>query len=263
MTGLCYSGLMAGILMGLIIFFLGACVGSFLNVVVYRLNHQLSPLQGRSFCPKCKKKIFFRDNLPFFSFFLLRGRCRFCHSPISRQYPLVEIATGLLTLFIIYYSLSQEVSLITTGYWLLITYSFITLFVSDLLYFTLPDEIIYSSMAIAFFYGFSHIPYFLLAALGASFFFLVLILITRGKGMGWGDVKLVGLMGLILGSPGVIVALVLAFLTGALVGVILISTRKKRFGEHLPFGPFLTSATWVSLFWGQTIWQVYLENFLF
>ena len=243
----------------LIIFILGLCVGSFLNVVVYRLNHNLSPLKGRSFCPKCKNKIPWQDNLPLLSFILLRGRCRFCHSPISWQYPLVELATGLATVFVLY-SVSNYLLAI---YYLVITYALIALFVSDFRYQTIPDEIVYPMILISLLYTISYTPYAILAALGASLFFLALVLVTRGRGMGMGDAKLAGLMGLVLGFPEIVVALMLAFLTGAIVGVILVLVGKKRFGEHIPFGPFLTSATWISLFWGQTIWQFYLEKFLF
>ncbi len=80
--------------------------------------------------------------------------------------------------------------------------------------------------------------------------------------MGMGDVKLAGLMGLFLGFPEIVVALALAFLTGAFAGVILILIGKKRFGEHIPFGPFLVNATWISLFWGLAIWQFYVERAL-
>ena len=250
---------MAGILVGLIVFLFGLCVGSFVNVVVYRLNHSLSPLRGRSFCPKCKKKIPWQDNLPLLSFILLRGRCRFCHSPISWQYPLVELATGLATVFVLY-SVSNYLLAI---YYLVITYALIALFVSDFRYQTIPDEIVYPMILISLLYTISYTPYAILAALGASLFFLALVLVTRGRGMGMGDVKLAGLMGLVLGFPEIVVALMLAFLTGAIVGVILVSIGKKHFREHIPFGPFLTSATWISLFWGQTIWQFYLEKFLF
>jgi len=104
-------------------------------------------------------------------------------------------------------------------------------------------------------------PGAILAGLVAAAFFGLLVLATRGKGMGIGDVKLAGLMGLVLGFPGIVIALMLAFLTGASVGVILVVVGKKHFGEHIPFGPFLASATWVSLFWGQTIWQFYLDKF--
>jgi len=89
--------------------------------------------------------------------------------------------------------------------------------------------------------------------ISAGFFYL-LLLITHGRGMGLGDVKLAGLMGLILGWPKILAALYLAFLTGAFFGVILILLGKKKFGQHIPFGPFLTTATFVSLFWGEKIW---------
>lgn len=100
-----------------------------------------------------------------------------------------------------------------------------------------------------------------MAGLGAAGFFLLLALITRGKGMGMGDVKLAGLMGLILGFPKIIVALMLAFLTGAIAGVILILLGKKGFGEHIPFGPFLAGATWLSFFWGEKIISFYFSLF--
>ncbi len=250
------------VLINLIVFLLGLCVGSFLNVVVYRLNHNLSPLRGRSFCPKCKKKILWQDNIPLLSFILLRGRCRFCHSPISWQYPLVELTTGILTLFTIYYSLFFiQTTFLVTGYRLLITYALITIFVSDWLYQTIPDEVVYPVIAISLLYAILFMPGAILAGLVAAAFFGLLVLATRGKGMGIGDVKLAGLMGLVLGFPGIVIALMLAFLTGASVGVILVVVGKKHFGEHIPFGPFLASATWVSLFWGQTIWQFYLDKF--
>ena len=248
---------------GFLFFLLGLCVGSFLNVVVYRLNHGFSPLRGRSFCPKCKKKIHWHDNLPLLSFVLLRGRCRFCHSPISWQYPLVELATGVLTLLTV--SLSFF-ALKTTGlevvYHLLVTYALITLFVSDLLYQTLPDEIVYPTLGLVFVWTFfkGDLLMALLAALAAAGFFLFLIVVTRGKGMGWGDVKLVGLMGLFLGFPGLVIALILAFLTGATTGVILVLLRKKRLVDQIAFGPFLAGATWISFFWGQKIWQIYVEK---
>ncbi len=250
--------------MGIIFFVLGSCVGSFLNVVVYRLNHGLSPLKGRSFCPKCKKKILWRDNLPLFSFLLLKGRCRSCHSPISWQYPLVELATGSLTLLMVYFSfLYLGASWLGVIYYLLITYALIALFVSDFLYQTIPDEIVYSATALALLWSvFAHQWPSLLAGVGAAGFFLLLAVVTRGKGMGMGDVKLAGLMGLFLGFPEIVVALALAFLTGAFAGVILILIGKKRFGEHIPFGPFLVNATWISLFWGLAIWQFYVERAL-
>lgn len=259
---MCYSGFMAGILVGIFISFFGACVGSFLNVVVYRLNHNLSPLKGRSFCPRCKKKIPWQDNIPLVSFLFLKGKCRFCHSPISWQYPLVELGTGAVTYIVFRISYLAGDDILSTIYYLLITYALIALFVSDFRYRTIPDEIVYPAILISLLYSIYYTPYTLLTGIGAGLFFLALVLATRGKGMGMGDAKLAGLMGLVLGFPGIVVALMLAFLTGAIAGVILVSIGKKHFREHIPFGPFLTSATWISLFWEQTIWRFYLEKLL-
>lgn len=249
---------------GVLLFLLGLAIGSFLNVVVYRLNHSLSPLEGRSLCPKCKKKIAWRDNIPLLSFFLLRGHCRSCHSPISWQYPLVELATGILTLFVIYYSLFViHLGSLTTVYFLLITYALIVIFVSDLRYTTIPDQVVYSAIGLALVWSLGNREWLpVLAAVAAAGFFLFLVFVTRGKGMGMGDVKLAGLMGLVLGFPGIVVALMLAFLTGAVAGVILVLSGRKRLGEHIPFGPFLAGAAWFSLFWGEMFWRECLGKML-
>ena len=250
-----------------LLFLIGLAVGSFLNCLIYRLNKGLSPIGGRSFCPKCNHQLSWKDNTPLLSFVLLGGRCRYCHSPISWQYPLVELGTGILSVVSLsakgglafgwQFSVVRGANILSTGYWLLITYALFAIFVSDLRYGTIPDKIVYPVIGLAIIYSIFDIQYSIfenfLSALGAAGFFLALVTITRGKGMGMGDVKLVALMGLVLGWPKIAVALYLAFLTGAIVGVILILLGKKRFGEHIPFGPFLTTATWIGLLWGGQI----------
>lgn len=253
------------------LFLFGLAIGSFINVVVYRLNHHKSPLVGRSFCPKCKHQLAWRDNIPLVSFALLRGRCRYCHAPISWQYPLVELTAALLTL-LIYFSTTHPWGVLRTpqgwlwGRDLLITYSLLAIFVSDWRYMIIPDEVLVFAGVASFFYLVSQPPNILianiLAAFGAAGFFGLLVLSTKGRGMGLGDVKLAGLMGLILGWPQVAVALFLAFLTGAMVGVILILLGKKRFGQQVPFGPFLAAAMLTSLLLGQPILNFYLQWFL-
>ena len=237
------------------LFFLGLFFGSFINCVVYRVNNGLSPLKGRSICPRCKHQLAWFDNIPLLSFILLGGKCRYCFSPISWQYPLVELAAGILTVLV--FQLSNY-ELRITSYNLLISWALLAIFVSDLIYTTIPDEILYPTLLIVFVYLIFHSPNFLISNFLISFlvagFFYLLVLITQGRGMGLGDVKLAGLIGLILGWPKIIVALYLAFLTGAFFGVILILLKKKKFGQHIPFGPFLTTATFVSLFWGEKIW---------
>lgn len=248
------------------LFLLGLCVGSFLNCVVWRLNHDCSPLRGRSFCPKCKHKLGWKDNIPLLSFVLLRGKCRYCRSPISWQYPLVELATGILAVVSFQLSVVRGESPLSTVYCLLITFTLIAIFVSDLLYTTIPDKIVFPSLLISFIYLVLQSPNILISNILISLitagFFYFLVLITRGRGMGMGDVKLVALMGLVLGWPKIVVALFLAFLTGALIGVILVIMGEKRLSSHIPFGPFLTAATLISLFWGGLIWQWYLEKIM-
>ncbi len=218
---------------------------------------------GRSFCPQCKHQLAWKDNIPLLSFCLLRGRCRSCHSPISWQYPLVELGTGLLFL-IAYGQMGKWANgqFFQFFYYLIILSFLIVIFVSDLRYGIIPDEVVFPVVGLAVLFHLRgvleagtwlHLGGVLLAALGAAGFFLALVAITKGKGMGMGDVKLVGLMGLLLGWPEIVVALYLAFLTGAMVGVILIFAKKRRFGQTVPFGPFLVSAAWVVLFWGDQL----------
>ncbi|MBU1127393.1 prepilin peptidase, partial [Patescibacteria group bacterium] len=232
------------------LFLAGLCVGSFVNVLVYRLNNNLNPLRGRSVCPNCRKKISWYDNIPIVSFLLLKGHCRKCNSLISWRYPLVELASGLV--FVLIFVLN-DFSL----FYLLITPLFLAVFFSDLEYQIIPNSLLIAGLVAVFikwisdyFFGFAHIGFSywlsllpnLFSALGGFLFFLSLHALTRGKGMGMGDVKLIFLLGLILGPRGLLVCLFLAFLTGALVGVILMISRKKKFKERIAFGPFLILA---------------------
>lgn len=243
--------------MGLLIFVFGLIIGSLINCFVYRLNETnlKSFLIGRSYCPQCKKKLRWYDNIPLISFVLLKGRCRFCHKQISIHYPLVEFVCGLVSV-VVYFTFKGNLEVLLLN--LVISYVLIALFVSDLRYMTVPDHLTYP--AIFFLFLFLLIKgewHAILSGLGVALFFYILILITRFKGMGLGDIKLGLLIGLFLGFPKTIVALYLAFLTGAILGVILVLTRKKRFKSKIPFGPFLVLATFISLFFGEKIWQLF------
>lgn len=246
--------------MSFLIFLFGLLVGSFLNCFVYRLNQEenlLSFFKGRSYCPKCRKTLAWFDNIPLLSFCFLRGRCRWCHSPISFQYPLVELLTAIFSLLV--WQLSGKFLSIDFIFNLFFLYILITLFLSDLFYRTIPDQITYPALIISFIFIFLNKDYLnILVGLISASFFLFLVLITKEKGMGWGDVKLAGLMGLVLGFPKTIVAFYLAFLTGACLGVILVLSKKKKFKSEIPFGPFLTGATFIALFWGERIWRFFL-----
>lgn len=261
-------------LLYVVLFILGINIGSFLNVLIDRLPQGLQVLRGRSHCDHCKHQLSWLDLIPIFSWIYLGRRCRFCHSPISIQYPLVELSTGALFIaaFLLLPNQSQGSEFMNNGLgsWIMLGYSlylissFIVIFVTDLKYQLILDHIIYPAVFITLIfqiinYRSESINLFnpLLSAFAAGLFFLAMVLATRGRGMGVGDIKLVFLMGLILGFPKILIALYLAFLTGAMVGVILILTGKKRFGQHIPFGPFLSASTIIAFWWGDSIWQIW------
>jgi len=256
----------------LIVFIFGLVVGSFLNCVIYRLETGGSFLKGRSFCPHCKHTLCCWDLIPIFSFLILKGKCRYCQQKISFQYPLVEIATGLLFLQIFNFSAFGEPvvgwqfyqNLPSTFYLLLITCFLIIIFVYDLKHFIIPDKVIFPAIIIALLYNLYQqliTLNFLYAAFGAAIFFLAIVLVSRGKWMGLGDVKLAFFMGLLLGFPNILVALFLAFLIGAIIGIGLILAKRKHLKSELPFGPFLVTGTFIALFWGQAIAYWYLNLF--
>jgi len=220
-----------------------------LNCIIYRLKTGQSFLRGRSFCPHCQHTLSWLDLIPVFSFFILKGRCRYCQKKISWQYPLVEIATGLLFFLIGNFQLPI--------FNFIIAPLLIIIFVYDLKHYIIPDKIIYPAVIIAAIFNFTN----WLSALGAALFFLVIVLVSRGKWMGVGDVKLGFLMGLALGFPNILVALFLAFMMGAIIGIGLIIASKKTLKSEVPFGPFLVAATFIAWFYGQRIVNWYI-NFL-
>ena len=243
------------------IFLFGLAVGSFLNCIIYRLEKGESFLRGRSFCPHCGHILSFGDLIPLLSFLILKGKCRYFQQKISWQYPLVEISTGLL--FISLLNLTQVRPVYF--YLLLMGCFLIIIFVYDLKYYIIPDKIIYPAIVIAFRYTLrdpaSLMKPGLTAAFLASAFFLIIVILSRGKWMGIGDIKLAFLIGLILGWPKILPALFLAFLIGAIIGIGLIVAGKKTLKSEVPFGPFLVTGTFLALFWGEKFIQWYLHFF--
>lgn len=254
------------IFLTIILFIIGICVGSFLNVLIDRLPRGESVFKGRSHCESCKKTLSPLDLFPLFSFIFLLGKCRYCRKPIGWYYPLVELVTGILFVLTYFFILQHGYLvfsiwyLVELGFLLFIVSSLVVIFFTDLKYGIIPDKIIAVAVIVTFLYKILNTTYdilpFFLSGLGAFLFFLLLFLITRGKGMGFGDVKFALLIGLVLGFPKIVVGLYVAFLTGAVVGIILILWRKKQLrGATIPFGPFLVAGTCIGLFWGDFIWQ--------
>lgn len=240
----------------------GLIIGSFLNCVIYRLETRRSFLKGRSFCPHCEHTLSWQDLIPILSFISLRGKCRYCRQKISWQYPLVELATGLI-FFLIFCFLHSV-------FYVLISCFLIIIFVYDLKHYIIPDSVVYPAIALALIFNFqfliskqfSTFNFLILSAIGAALFFLLIVLVSKGKWMGIGDIKLAFLMGLLLGWPKIFVALFLAFFIGAAIGLVLIWQRKKTMKSEVPFGPFLVAAVFLALFLGEKLINWYGNLFL-
>lgn len=244
----------------LLVFLFGLAIGSFLNCFIYRLEVSQN-LWGRSYCPHCKHQLGWLELMPIVSFLALKGKCRHCHAAISWQYPVVEISTALIFLLIFNFSAkgglaSGEQFLSLIFLWFLAG-SLIIIFVYDLRHYIIPDKIIFPAIIVAllYFFSFNHI----LAALGAAGFFLLIFLASKGAWMGFGDVKLAVLMGLVLGFPNVVLALFVAFVAGAAIALALMALRRKGLSSEIPFGPFLILGTFISLLWGNQIIAWYLS----
>ncbi|MBI4066670.1 prepilin peptidase [Candidatus Gottesmanbacteria bacterium] len=252
--------------MGFIVFLFGLAVGSFLNVLIDRLPKGKNVLTGRSICDHCNKTLRWFELIPLLSFVVQGGRCRRCHRLLSWQYPLVELVTAVGFVFLFQgqaFEARQGLALWGAG---LVFSSLLVIFVADLKYQIIPDSMVVAGVlgvAMGLMRQMGPMDFMkegrLGSALGASAFFFLLWLITRGKGMGLGDVKLAFLMGLLLGFPKIVVASYLAFLTGAIVGVILILLGKKHLKERIAFGPFLVVGTVMAIVWGQQIIALWKE----
>ncbi|MFA6255504.1 MAG: prepilin peptidase [Patescibacteria group bacterium] len=246
----------------LFVLFFGLVIGSFLNVVICRLGHKKSFIAGRSACPKCHKKIVWYDNIPLLSYLILQGRCRQCGKSISWQYPSVELATAIIFLCLfLNFGLSAQffVALIFSSFLLVI-------FVYDLKHYLILDQVIIPAAVIAFlaniFLGFSIWSLIIAALVGAGFFALQFI-VSSGQWVGDGDIRLGALMGLMLGWPLLLVALFLAYLIGAIFGLILIALNKKKMSSQIPFGPFLSGATFLTFIYGQDLLNWYFHLIYF
>ena len=248
----------------------------------------IKKLRGRSFCPNCKHTLSWTDLVPVFSFMFFKAKCRYCRKKISWQYPAVELATGAIFLLILNFKFQilneiQILNFINLAFWFYVASSLIIIFVYDLKHYIIPDKVLFPAIGITAVYrifefgildfenlnlfrisdfGFRIFGGYLLAAIIASGFFLVIFLISKGRWMGFGDVKLVVLMGLLLGVNNVLAALFLAFFFGAIISIILIVLREKKLKSEIPFGPFLIIGTFMAMFWGQQIISWYFNMFI-
>lgn len=245
----------------------GFVLGSFLNAAIYRLANQESIARGRSHCVHCQYQLRWFDLVPLASFVALKGRCRSCSQQIPPDYFFVEFFLGLLFAFAGWqwinlaepYSLQAILVLIRD---LLVILSMAFLFVYDWKYMLLPDAVTLPAVVlftlISLLLKINPVSIFLGIAIGGGFF-LLQYLISKGKWIGGGDIRMGALMGAILSWPLIIVALFVAYLVGSIFAIVNLAIKKKRVGDQIPFGTFLAFSTIVTLWWGEAILGWYLK----
>ena len=240
---------------------LGLIVGSFLNVCIDRLPAKKSLAYPPSHCDACQHPLQILDLIPVVSYLWLRGKCRYCGAKIPQRILWVELSTGILFAFLFWrYELTWEFPLIAFYSCILLVLAFI-----DLQHKLILNVIVYPAAVIAFIVGF-FIPDFDVykGVLGGAIGFAILMLpaLISRRGMGWGDVKMAGLIGLMTGYPRVIAGLFLGILSGGLIAITLLIFRKKSRKDAIPFGPFLALGAFIALIYGQEIIDWYLSLFI-
>lgn len=236
----------------------GLCIGSFLNVCIYRIPRGISVAKGSSFCPHCSSPLRAPEMVPVLSFLFLGGKCRHCQSPISPQYPAIELLCGGLFLACFY---TYGISLHTLVAWIVVS-ALITASMIDIHTMEIPDSIsivLVAAGILSFFIPQSVWWDRLLGAAVGALPLLLLTLFSKERAMGMGDMQFMAAAGLILGWKLALFALFAGVIFGALTGVILIALKKKSRRDHIPFIPMLSAGILFSMFWGNSILSWYLS----
>lgn len=271
-----------------VVFLFSLCIGSFLNVVVYRLplmmeqSWQQEYLEyfepekprpqaavfnlavPRSACPHCKHQLAAQDNIPLLSWLLLKGKCRYCQAPVSKRYPLLELFTAVISA-----AVAWQFGATATGLlYLLVTWALLALTFIDIDKMLLPDQITLPLLwlaLVAAVAGFSKVDA-AAAITGAAIGYLALWsvywafkLLTGKEGMGYGDFKLLAVFGALLGWQQLPLIILLSSLVGAVIGTLMLAMQGKDKNNAIPFGPYIAAAGWIAMLWGEQITQAYLS----
>ena len=254
-----------------VVFMFGACLGSFLNVCIYRIPAELSVVKPRSRCPKCLTNLAWRDNIPILGWLMLRGKCRYCKASISVRYPSIELLTAIL--FVLVW-LRFPYDLLLAPYWLLVFGLVLGSFV-DIDEMWIPDRCTIGGMilgpVLSFLIPSMHgaegpvaglLQSFIGMAAGFGLFWSISLLgrlILKKDAMGFGDVKLMGALGAFLGWESVIFITFVSSLLGAVIGISFIAAGKKELQSKIPFGPYIALAAIIWMLGGSVLWEVYRE----
>ncbi len=247
----------------LAIFFIGACVGSFLNVCIHRLPRKRSVVRPGSSCPRCGHRLEWWENIPFVSYILLFGKCRSCGLPISFRYPAVELLTAVLGL-VLWHKYGPGTELIAYSFFtaVLIIVTFI-----DLEHQIIPDILTLPGILLGFILSFfmSSITWqesVLGILIGGGSLYLVAFLYylaAKREGMGGGDIKLLAMIGSFLGWQAIPSVIFISALAGSVVGFIVMGIKKVGSDTAIPYGPFLAVAALVNLFLGEHLVRLYFK----
>jgi leader peptidase (prepilin peptidase)/N-methyltransferase len=250
-------------LIKIFIFLFGLAIGSFLNVCIYRMPHDLSIVKPSSFCPKCSSKIKWYHNIPVLSYIILGGKCAYCGENISVTYPLIEILSGLVFLinFLIFGFNIQYLTIVIFESLLLIV-----IFV-DLEHMIIPDEISIGGIVAGFILSFfqnsiSWQDSLLGIVIGGGILLLIIkgyYLLTKKEGMGGGDVKLLAMIGAFLGYKSLFFVILCSSFLGTLIGIPIMIIKGKDKNFAIPFGPFLSIAAILYIYFGEKIISSYLN----
>ena len=247
-------------------FIFGAVVGSFLNVCIFRLPAKISIIKPLSQCPHCQHPIRFYDNIPLISYAVLKGKCRDCGGKISWRYPLVELLTAVLSLFLfIKFGLTLNFLIHFIFVSVLIIIAFIDLdhqIIPDVL--TLPGIPIFFLLAVFIVKDVPWLEALIGLLVGGGVLFgiaFVYELITKREGMGGGDIKLLAMIGGFLGWKSLIFILLFSSFSGAIIGIAVMIIKKQDMKYAVPFGPFLSAAAVAYLFWGDAFMRILLLGY--
>ncbi len=248
------------ILLYILFFIIGLIIGSFLNVVIYRIPRKKSLVKPPfSVCPYCGAKIAFYDNIPLISYLILKGRCRHCKAKIPITYPLIELLTALFFVSNFYF-FGLSLQFLSAA---VLTSALIAISMIDIQFKIIPNAITWPitvvGLILSVLMDLSNwwMP---LAFSAGAFVFMLIIHLIYPRGMGMGDIKLSMMVGAFL-VKSVIPALFFGFLAGSIFGLFALITRKKKLKQTIPFGPFIAIGSIIALYWGNDIINWYLKFF--
>lgn len=254
------------ILFYLLIFIIGLCIGSFLNVCIYRIPREESIIFPSSHCTNCNNRLVWKDLIPIASYLLLKGECRYCKEKISPRYAIIELITAIsyVLVFIKYgFSLYSFKYLILIS--LLIVISLIdidtmSIYLKTTVFGVVSGVVLLAMEGISNGYGVHNYLYYFLGGIIPAIIITLIILMTRG--MGWGDVEIFFICGLFLGVKLSMVMTFLSFIIGAIISLCLLYSKKKTRKDPIPFGPFIALGAFFAILMGDAIVNLYMSLYI-